>query len=51
MRHAIFEVPSEVIADFSERLSEIELENSILNRAKDDEIIVKVSYQGRGRPD
>ncbi|MGQ0828784.1 MAG: hypothetical protein ACT4ON_10355 [Bacteroidota bacterium] len=45
MRRIAFEVPIEVIADFTEKLTELELENSIIGRNDDDEIEVVVFYE------
>jgi len=45
MRHATFEVPSEVIGDFTERLTEMDLVNTITGKTEDGEIIVQVSYE------
>ncbi|MBA2611914.1 MAG: hypothetical protein H0U95_08090 [Bacteroidetes bacterium] len=45
MRHATFEVPSEIIGDFTEKLTELELDNTIAGKTDDGEIIVQVSYE------
>ena len=45
MRTASFEVPAEVIGDFTDKLTELELENSIVGRTQDDEIEVLVNYE------
>lgn len=45
MRKATFEVPSEVIGDFTEKMTELELDNSIVGRTADDEIEVEVIYE------
>lgn len=45
MRKVSFEVPSEVIGDFTEKLTELELENSIVGKTQDDEIEVEVYYE------
>ena len=44
MRKVNFEVPSEVIGDFTEKLTELELENSIVGKTEDDEIEIEVTY-------
>lgn len=45
MRKARFEVPGEVIGEFSEKMVELELENSIVGKTEDNEIIVEVLYE------
>jgi hypothetical protein len=45
MRKAKFEVPSEVIGEFTEKMVELELENSIVGKTEDDEIEVEVLYE------
>jgi predicted CopG family antitoxin len=45
MRKVSFEVPSEVIGDFTEKLTELELANSIIGKTEDDEIEVEVYYE------
>lgn len=45
MRKAMFEVPSEVIGEFTEKLTDLELENSIVGKNDDDEIEVEVLYE------
>ena len=47
MRKAMFEVPSEVIGEFTEKLTDLELENSIIGKNDDDEIEVEVLYEKR----
>jgi len=44
MSTRIFEVPSEVMVDFSEKLDELELSNQIVGKNDSDEIIVEVYY-------
>lgn len=44
MRKVTFEVPTEVIGDFTEKLSELELDNTIIGRTENDEIEIEVSY-------
>ena len=44
MRTAHFEVPSEYIGDFTEKLTETGLENTITGRNDEDEIEIKVYY-------
>jgi hypothetical protein len=44
MRKITFEVPSEVIGDFTEKMTDLELENSIVGKTDDDEILVEVLY-------
>ena len=45
MRKATFEVPSEVIGDFTEKLTELELDNSITGTNEEDEILIDVHYE------
>lgn len=45
MRKVVFEVPSEVIGQFTEKMVELELENSIVGKTEDDEIEVEVLYE------
>lgn len=45
MRKAIFVVPSEVIGEFTEKLTDLELENSIVGKADEDEIEIEVLYE------
>lgn len=45
MRKASFEVPAEVIGDFSEKMTELGLDNSILGRNDHDEIEIEVCYE------
>lgn len=45
MRHATFEVPSEVIGDFTEKLTELELSNSIIGKTEEDEIRIQIDYE------
>lgn len=44
MRKISFEVPSEVMGDFTEKLTDLELENSIVGKTENDEIEVEVYY-------
>ncbi len=44
-RIAIFEVPAIVIADFIEKLTILELENSVIGKNDIDEIEIQVTYQ------
>ena len=44
MRKISFEVPFEVMGDFTEKLTDLELENSIVGKTEDDEIEVEVYY-------
>jgi len=44
MRTATFEVPSEHIVDFTEKLVETGLENSIIGKTENDEIEIEVLY-------
>ncbi len=44
-RIAIFEVPTEVIGEFIEKLTDLELENSIIGKNEDEEIEIKVTYE------
>jgi predicted CopG family antitoxin len=45
MRKAIFEVPSEVIGEFTEKLTDLELENSIVGKNDEEEIEIEVLYE------
>jgi hypothetical protein len=45
MRKASFEVPAEVIGDFTEKMTELELSNSITGKTEDDEIEIEVLYE------
>ena len=44
MRKANFEVPSEVISEFTGKMCELELDNSITGLTEDDEIEIEVLY-------
>jgi DNA-binding MarR family transcriptional regulator len=44
MKTKVFEVPSELLPEFSGLLAELELVNEIQGTNDDDEIIVEVSY-------
>lgn len=44
MKTKVFEVPSELLPEFSDLLAELELVNEIQGTNDDDEIIVEVSY-------
>lgn len=45
MRNANFEVPQEVIGDFTAKLTELGLENSIVGKTEDGDIEVEVYYE------
>ena len=45
MRRITLEVPSQVIGDFTEKLTEMELENSIIGKNDDDEIEIEIAYE------
>lgn len=45
MRTATFEVPPDIFGDFTEKLTELELSNTITGRTEDGEIMVKVQYE------
>ncbi len=45
MRHVTLEVPSEAIGEFTEKMIELELENSIFGKNDDDEIEIEVHYE------
>lgn len=45
MRKISFEVPSEVIGDFTQKLTELELENSIVGKTDEDNIEIEVYYE------
>ncbi|MGZ4041737.1 MAG: hypothetical protein ACXVNM_13650 [Bacteroidia bacterium] len=45
MRKAEFEVPAEVIGDFTDKLEEVRLDNRILGRNEHDEIEIEVYYE------
>ena len=44
-RKITMEVPPELIGDFTEKLIELELENSITGKNDDDEILVDIFYE------
>lgn len=44
MRKITFEVPVELISDFTEKLTELGLENSITGKTGEDEIEIEVLY-------
>ena len=44
MRKVEFEVPSEGFGDFTEKLAETGLDNRVLGRNEDDEIVIEVYY-------
>lgn len=44
MRKAHFEVPAEVIGDFTDKMTELELRNTVLGRNEYDEIEIEVLY-------
>ena len=41
----MFEVPSEVVGEFTEKLTDLELENSIVGKNDNDEIEIEVLYE------
>lgn len=45
MRKLILEVPEEAIGDFTEKLIELGLENSITGRTEDEEIEIEINYE------
>lgn len=45
MRKAVMEVPEEVIGDFSDRMVELELDNTILGRSEDNDLLIEVHYE------
>ncbi len=45
MRKVEFNVPTEVIAEFAEELTNREINNSITGTTEDDEIIIEVEYE------
>jgi hypothetical protein len=45
MRKIGFEVPSEVIGDFAEKLTQLELDNSMVRKTDEDEIAVEIYYE------
>lgn len=45
MRKISFEVPPQVIGDFAQKLSELELDNSIVGKTDEDEIEIEVYYE------
>jgi len=45
MRKIEFEVPAEVLGDFTEKLTETGLDNRILGRNGDDEFVIEVYYE------
>ena len=44
IRTVTMEVPPQLIGDFTEKLIELELENSITGKNDDEEILVEISY-------
>jgi hypothetical protein len=44
-RKITLEVPAELIGDFTEKLTELDLENSITGKNDDDEILVEIIYE------
>lgn len=44
MRKAEFTVPTEVMAEFTNEMTERDLENKVVGTTEDDEILVEVSY-------
>lgn len=44
MRKILLEVPAELVQDFTEKLTNLELENSIIGKNEEDEIEVEVYY-------
>jgi hypothetical protein len=45
MRKITFEVAPEIIGDFTEKLTKMELENSIVGKTEDEEIEIEVYYE------
>jgi len=45
MRTLKIELPPELMKEFTKKLTELELENSIVGRNDDDEIIIEVYYE------
>lgn len=45
MRRITLDVPSEVLGEFTEKMLELELENSIVGRTEEDEIEIEVLYE------
>jgi hypothetical protein len=45
MRKIEFEVPAEVIGDFTEKLAETGLDNRVLGKNEEDEIAIEVYYE------
>jgi len=45
MRKVEFNVPTEVITEFAEELTNRDISNSIIGTTEDDEIIIEVSYE------
>ena len=45
MRKAEFAVPSDVMVDFVNEMTERELDNTIVGTSEDDEILVEVLYE------
>lgn len=45
MRKISFEVPTKVMSGFTEKLMELELENSIIGKTEDDAIEVEVYFE------
>jgi hypothetical protein len=45
MRKAEFAVPAEVMVEFTEKMTDLELDNTLNGVTEDDEIIVEVNYE------
>lgn len=45
MRKAIFEVPAEVIGDFVEKLTDLELNNTIIGLTDNEDLEIEVLYE------
>lgn len=47
MKSKVFEVPSELLVEFSALLAETELVNEIQGSTEDDEVIIEVNYSAK----
>ena len=49
-RTITLEVPPQLIGDFTDKLTELEFENSILGKNDDDEILIEIFYEKEETP-
>lgn len=50
-RSITLEVPPQLIGDFTDKLTELEFENSILGKNEDDEILIEILYEKEESPE